>query len=42
MQDKGLGRFLRGGRNLSGTDTAQNVAGLGKKSQVGKERRNDY
>lgn len=40
--DKDLGRYLRGGRKLSGNDTAQNVAGLSKKSQVGKERRNDY
>lgn len=40
--DKDLGRYLRGRRKLSGNDTAQNVAGLSKKSQVGKERRNDY
>lgn len=37
-----FGQIPKGRKNLSGNDTAQNVAGLSKKSQVGKERRNDY
>lgn len=37
-----FGQIPKGRNNLSGNDTAQSVARTSKKSQVGKERRNDY